>query len=132
MKVLMNQRRQEGWTIWGLIVVVMLIAFFALLFLKLFPPYMDNFKLQKAMQEVLQDPGIENASREAIVDKLDRILYVDYANHVVNLEKTVRVQKINGVMTLGLKYEVVVPLVYNLSALIQFDDKAEKKLSGYQ
>lgn len=132
MKVLMNQRRQEGWTIWGLIVVVMLIAFFALLFLKLFPPYMDNYKLQKGLDEVLQEPGIENASRAAILDKLDRILYVDYANHVINLDKTVRVQKTQGMMTISAKYEVVVPLVYNLSALINFDDKAEKKLSGYQ
>ncbi len=121
-------RRQAGWTVWGLIAVMALAGFFALLFLKLFPPYHDNYKLNKALQTVAAEPRIAVGGRRAIISKLDKILYLDYAHKVVDLNDTLRIEKKNDRMILTINYEVVVPLAYNISALLEFNNQAEISL----
>lgn len=121
-------RRQAGWTVWGLIAVMALVGFFALLFLKLFPPYHDNYKLNKALQTVAAEPGMAVGGRRAIMRKLDKILYLDYAHKVVDLNDTLRIEKKNDRMILTINYEVVVPLAYNISALLEFNNRAEISL----
>ena len=117
--------RQGGWTIWGLVMVVGLVAFFALLGLRLIPPYMDNYKIYQALQNVAWQDGVGTDSRIGIVRRLERILYIDYADEVVNLKETLVVEKKRDKTTLIISYEVVVPLAFNVSALLEFDNRAD-------
>ncbi len=117
--------RQRGWTLWGLLGMMVLIGFFALLFMKLLPPYMDNAKIQRALEVVAEEPGIGRATRAEIVNRLSRILYVDYASDVVDLRQDLSIEKRTDRRILRIRYEVEVPLVYNISALLYFDNHVE-------
>jgi hypothetical protein len=117
--------RQQGWTLWSLVGGMALVAFFALLIMKLFPPYLDNFKLKRAIEAVAQEPGIQSATKRQIISKLQKRLYVDYADELIDLEKALKIEKGKTGMSFVLSYEVVVPMAYNVSALIEFDNRVD-------
>jgi hypothetical protein len=117
--------RQRGWTFWSLLFVVAVIGFFALLFLKLYPPYMDNLKIKRALETVAEEPSTADATRREIIQRMERILYIDFGASIVDLNKTLRVEKIKNGRRLRVKYEVVVPLAFNISALLDFDTHAD-------
>ena len=119
------RNRQSGWTFWSLSAVVILVVLLALLFMRLFPPYFDNLKLQEAMDKIVEDPRITDMNRRQVIRELDNILYIDYAHEVVDLKESLTIEKKDKIMTIAVDYEVVVPLVYNISALLDFKNRAE-------
>jgi hypothetical protein len=63
----------------------------------------------------------EMAKRET-VRRLNRILLIDYVDQVVDMNQALRIERRDNGVDLRVRYEVVVPLVYNLSALMEFDN----------
>ena len=120
--------RQGGWTIWSILSVALLITLFALLFMKLFPPYFDNMKLNEALETVAEDPRVTSLTRRQIIRELDDILYIDYAHEVVDLKQSLVVEKNKTSMIMSVDYEVIVPLAYNISALLTFKNRVETPL----
>ena len=119
------RNKQSGWTFWSLSAIVVLLVLLALLFMRLFPPYFDNLKLQEAMDKIVEDPRITNMTRRQVIRELDNILYIDYAHEVVDLKESLTIEKKEKIMTITVDYEVVVHLVYNVSALLDFKNRAE-------
>lgn len=117
--------KQRGWTIWSLLGVGFLVVAGALLFMKLMPVYMDNYKLKEAMHSVAEDPRAPDWNKRQIVNEMTNILYIDYGHNIVDLNKTLALEKENERRYMRVEYEVVVPLVYNLSALVEFDNQVE-------
>lgn len=117
--------KQRGWTIWSLLGVGFLIVAGALLFMKLMPVYLDNYKLKEAMASVAEDPRAPDWNKRKLVQELTNILYIDYGHDIVDLKKTLVVEKENDHKYMRINYEVVVPLVYNVSALVEFNNEEE-------
>jgi len=117
--------RQHGWTLWSLLLVLGLLVFFALLLFKLVPPYLDDRKIQNALDSVIQEQQVEQLSRRAIVNRLSNILYIDFALDLVDIKKDLKITKDNNILKLTINYQVVIPLAYNISALLTFSDYAE-------
>ena len=114
------RNNQTGWTIWSLASVIVILVALTLLFMRLFPPYFDNLKLQEALEKMAEDPRVFNMTRRQVIQELDNILYIDYAHEVVDLKDSLIIEKKEKSMAIKVDYEVIVPLVYNLSALIEF------------
>ncbi len=123
-EVLMKNK-QSGWTFWSVSAVVIIVVVLALLFMRLFPPYFDNLKLQDALEELTNDPRVANMNRRQIIQELDNKLYIDYAHEIVDLKESLLVDKSDKKLTITVDYEVVVPLVYNLSALLNFSNRVD-------
>ncbi|MGA8259389.1 MAG: DUF4845 domain-containing protein [Arenicellales bacterium] len=118
-------KTQRGWTIWSLMGVAVLIVIGALLFMKLMPVYLDNYKLQEAMHTVAADPRAHDWNKHTIIREMNKILYIDYGADIVDLNNALTVDKTDTQSFINIQYEVVVPLVYNVSALVKFKDQAE-------
>lgn len=118
-------KRQSGWTIWSLLGVATIIVSLALLFMALFPHYFDNMKLQQALERLSEDPQVTRMERRRIITELDNILYIDYGHHIVNLNEAVSVSKNRTDMIIEINYEIVEPLVLNVSALLEFENRIE-------
>lgn len=121
-------RSQTGFTLIGLLSVAILLALLALLFMKIFPPYFDDLKLKEGLVAISKEPGITTMPRRRIIQKLDNLLYIDFAHDIVDLKEALSVRKSKTHMTLELDYEVVVPLVYNISALLDFNNQVDVPL----
>jgi Tfp pilus assembly major pilin PilA len=125
---MLYRHKQSGVTFWGFAMVAFLIVFFTLLTLKLVPPYIENAKVRTALENVVKQPNAANMSKVEIVDALQRRFDVDDVSRA-NLKTDLTVTKsADGRSTkLRIAYEVRIPLAYNISALLNFDENAEAR-----
>ncbi|MDZ7841353.1 MAG: DUF4845 domain-containing protein [Gammaproteobacteria bacterium] len=118
-------KSQRGWTIWSVLGVGFLVVAGALLFMKLMPVYLDNYKIKEAMHSLVEDPRAADWSKRQIINEMTNILYIDYGHDIVDLNKALSVEKENEHKYIRVEYEVEVPLVYNISALVDFNNEVE-------
>ena len=117
--------KQKGWTIWTMLLTVGLIVFFSLLVMKLMPHYLDNRKLQTALDSLTNDTRVATMSRRQVIQELTNKLYIDYGTEIVDLQEALVMDKNKGSLNLSVEYEVVVPLAWNISALLDFNNHAD-------
>ncbi|MHB1529709.1 MAG: DUF4845 domain-containing protein [Acidiferrobacteraceae bacterium] len=119
-----SKRNQTGMTLFGMTLIVFVIVFFTLLGLKLLPAYLNNFKVKSDLANLVHQPNASKLSRSEIVDGLERRFEIDEVSYV-HLSKNLHVKRITGGKRISIVYEIRVPLIYNVSALIDFNDKVE-------
>jgi hypothetical protein len=112
--------RQRGMTFWGLLFVGLLFVFAALLFFKLLPPYLEFATVKTVLENVAKTPEIGNFEKNQIRAEIDRRFSIEDVKRV-DLTKHLFVEKKPGATTIRIAYEVRVPLVYNVTALLDFD-----------
>ena len=118
-------KSQNGWTLWTMLLTAVIVGFFAYLLMILFPPYLDDLKIKGAMEEVVEESGFHSMTKRQIVAKMDRKLYIDYARDVVDLKRALRIEKGKSKTTLIVSYETVIHIAYNVSALLDFENRVE-------
>jgi len=127
-EVISNRRLQIGATLWGMLSVIMVILFFALLTIKIVPSYVENQKIQKALDGLVEDSSSARMNRPQIVRSLTDRLYIDMADELVDLSEALSITKTRNTRVFTITYEKVIPLVYNISALLDFENSAEVSL----
>ena len=115
---------QKGISFWGLIVVAGVTIFFILMFFKLLPPYIEHAKVKTALENMTQQPNAINMEKSEIKAALQRRLDIDDVNDV-DLSKSLFVEKKPGATIIRITYERRVPLVYNVTALIDFNHSVQ-------
>ena len=122
------RRKHSGMSFWGLSMVAFLVGFFTLLFLKLLPPYMENGKVRTALHNLASQSGTATKTKVEIMESLQRRFDVDDVSRV-NIKEHFSMAKSSDdrIVTLRITYEVKVPLAYNISALLEFDESAEAR-----
>jgi hypothetical protein len=117
------RNKQRGLGFLGLIVLVGVLGFTAVIGLKLFPVYMDSWKIDSVMNAVISEPGINDQSRQEVIESMLKRLDIDavdslnYSNHGDRLS----IVKRKNSVTINVSYEITTPLLGNLSLLAQFD-----------
>lgn len=114
-----NHNAQRGMTGFGWLVVLALIAFFALLTLRLAPVYLDYYKVVSSLKSLKQEPNLTQKTPAEIMDLLSRRFDVNSINDVTR--KDIHIEKSGGVLTVGVKYQVRVPIMGNVDALVSFN-----------
>lgn len=121
-----GNRKQAGMTMWGIMTVIALVVFFTLLTLKLVPPYLENAKVQTVLKNLSKQPGIGAAPPEELMAMLQKRFDVEDITRV-DLRKDLKIEAKNKVKTIRVSYETRVPLFYNISALLEFNNSVEVK-----
>ena len=119
-----TRTKQKGISFWGLIVVAGVTIFFILMFFKLLPPYIEHAKVKTALENMTQQPNAINMEKAEIKAALQRRLDIDDVNDV-DLSKSLFVEKKPGATIIRITYERRVPLAYNVTALIDFNDSVQ-------
>ncbi len=114
--------RQGGVTIWGMFMICLLVVFFALLLFKLIPPYLQDLKVKAALDSIEQQAG-SGMSKPEVMVALRKRFDIDDIEHVDPADITI--QRRGIFIVVDIEYEAVVPLVLNISALLEFDHSAE-------
>lgn len=121
---MLARTRQHGISFWGLLVVAAVSIFFLLVFFKLLPSYIENAKVKTALTGVASQPNAINMEKNEIKGSLQRRLDIDDVNDV-DLSKTLFVEKKPGVTTMRITYERRVPLFYNVTILLDFNESVQ-------
>lgn len=111
--------KQRGMTMWGMAFVVFVAVFFLFLFFKLLPPYLEDLKVRTAINGLAAEPGAGTMSKAQLVNSLYKRFDIDSVTNVNSNQLSVETR--GKTKFLRIQYEVVVPLAYNVSALLDFD-----------
>ena len=116
-------KRQRGLSFVGLIALVGILGFAAVIGLKLIPIYMDSWKIDGVIESVIKEPGITQQSRQEVIElvlkRLD-INAVDAVNYT-NWKESLTVSKRKNNTSINVNYRIETPLIGNLSLVAEFD-----------
>lgn len=115
--------RQAGLTMISIVAILMLIAFFVLLTLKIGPIYLNHFKVTDSLASMEADQYIQSQSKPQIKQLLLNRFDINMVDYVTKDEITV--EKRGDYVKVAVSYEVVKPLFGNLDVLVYFDDEIE-------
>ena len=117
------RNKQRGLGFLGLIVLVGVLGFSAVIGLKLFPVYMDSWKIDSIMDAVINEPGINDQSRREITEMMIKRLDIDAVESLnySNAGQRMSIIKRKNNVTINVNYEITTPLLGNLSLLAAFD-----------
>ena len=114
-------QRQKGMTAIGWLVVLLLIAFFAFLGMKIGPIYLENYTIKTVIESLKNEPSITQQSAIKVKGIVMRRLDI---NHVYDIKSEhVMVKKTPGVMAIEINYKVQKPLIANLEVIATFSEK---------
>lgn len=121
-----HKKLQKGMTFWGLSFVLGVLAFFLFLLFKLLPPYLIDLKVSTALNGLAQESDVGSKSKIEITQSLYKRFDVDDITHV-ELKRDLTLELRGRTKIIRIRYETVVPMAFNISALLKFEHVAEVK-----
>ncbi|MGR8935412.1 MAG: DUF4845 domain-containing protein [Gammaproteobacteria bacterium] len=124
-----NPKRQQGLTFITILIILALIAFFALLTIKIAPIYINHGRVTNAMGAVKEEfkEKIQNRAyftSKDVLSSFQKRFNVNYVEHVAYDD--ISITKQGNYLKVEIDYEVVEPLCCHLSALAQFHEQFEE------
>jgi len=110
---------QRGMTLIGWLLVLAIGGFFLTLAVRLVPVYLEYFSVASSVDSLKDEPAIVKKSPDKLRDLLGRRFDVNDVEHVT--PKDVRIERQSGQTTVDVKYQVQVPVMGNVDALVRFD-----------
>lgn len=112
--------KQTGVTFGGFIMILALLGGLAIFSMKLIPAYMESAKVQKAFDAITRDPAMLAASVADI--KLSFAKRANIMDDVSTVnESDIEIHKTKDKLTLSATYSKKIPLVGNISLLLEFN-----------
>lgn len=118
--------KQQGFTFWGFVFTVGPIIVLALLVMLLFPAYTEYFTIKKAINRIGNDPSFGTMTDGDIRTMMDRTMEIDQIHSIKSSDLVIQHSESKG-STVSVDYEVVVPLVANVSVLLEFSASTQNK-----
>ena len=115
-------RRQKGLSLTGLLLVSIVLIALALLGFKLFPAYAEYLTVKKALSDITRNPDYRSSSNE-IRAAFERRVTIDNIKAVNSND--LEIAKRGDGMAVSASWSVKVPLIYNLSACMDFEARGE-------
>ena len=117
----MNIRQhQAGMSIPGILVIAAMVGFFVMCTIRLAPPYFEYLSVKKIVTTIAEEHDPEQESLSKI---RRRIATTFNTNQIYHLQpKEVKVYREEGETFIDANYEVRVPMVGSVDAIISFDD----------
>ena len=110
---------QRGITFIGLIMVLAIVGFFAVIGIKMFPAYSEYSSVKNIIQSIGKSADFEGLSEAKIRDNFDRGATIGYVS-VINGKDLVIENNGDGKKVVSVEYQVVKPVVANVSILMDF------------
>lgn len=109
--------RQHGVTLSGLLIGAFVVALLALLGMKMFPEYMEHRAISSAVKKVAASTDAATSVSQ-VRAAFDRQANVDYISAITGAD--LDVTKEGGAIVVAYSYEKRIPLVANVSLLLDF------------
>ena len=122
------KKNQQGMTFFGVIFVGVALVGGAILVMQLVPAYLEFWSVKKIISTMANDSSLSGASPAELRKSFDKRAGID--NVTVIKGSDLEVTKDRGQSVVTASYEVKVPLVGNLSAVMDFRASTQESSSG--
>lgn len=113
-------RRQQGITLMSFVIVLVVVGFFALVAMKLFPIYSEYYNLKGVMSEYAAQPNSASIPPAQMQSEMDRRFNIAYIESVES-RTHMKIVRNGRAAQLNVVYEVRKPLFGNLDVVAKFD-----------
>jgi hypothetical protein len=122
MKPVTTKTPQRGMTYLGMLILMVVIAFAAIVVIKVMPLYTENFKVQSSLKSLAEEVGKQHDPISP--SELERLLLNRFSvNDIEHVGKDdIEITKENGRTVITVSYEARVSLFYNLDLVARFPD----------
>lgn len=122
-------RKQKGFTIFGLLIFILSLAFVVIIITRVLPAYIDDYQIRnsiKSLHELDSSFFSDDPMTNVVVLKSKLITQLDI-NGVkgINNEQIKIVPVSDDKYLVNIKYKVIKPLLYNVSLLFDFNEAEE-------
>jgi Domain of unknown function (DUF4845) len=111
--------RQRGVGFVGFIGIAAGVIFVAILGMKMVPPYVHSAQISQILRTIAGDPALKDASVRDIRDAFTKRADINYITDIKG--EDIEVSKEDGVLSLSAQYSVKIPLVGNVSMVLEFN-----------
>jgi uncharacterized protein (UPF0248 family) len=116
---MMKAAKQQGLSMPGFLVTAIVLIFVAVLAMRLIPAYMQDGTIKEVFNAVAHDPDMKNATiRDIQIAYSKRASVQDIT--AIKLDDVV-IDKNDSGIALSASYQVKIPLVANISLLLEFN-----------
>ena len=117
-------KKQEGITGIAIAGILIMVAFAALIAMRLFPVYVEHFSVTTHLENLAADGETKKLSDREILGKLQKTFQIDNVDNVKN--EDIFIERLEGGgMTITIEYEVRTPGLGNVDLVAVFSDEAE-------
>jgi len=121
-------KKQRGMTFLSLLIVLGLIAFFALLIMKVTPLYMEFNSVKNVMKTTAAMPNLGKRGKKYIRDSIDKGLYINDVATITGKDMTYEKDRKKKVWIVTADYEARTKLFANISVVAEFKHMVELPL----
>jgi len=115
--------QQGGMSALGFIIILLMIAFFTMIVLKLMPVYFENFKVNSALRSLKEEPGINDKTSAEIENIILRRFRIDNIERVN--QDHIKIKRDRSGIIIDLNYEIRNNFIGNIDVVVSFDDTIE-------
>ncbi len=114
------RHRQSGMSVIGMLVIAIMVGFFAMCAMRMVPPYMEYLTVKKIVSETATE---FDAGEGTIPDLRRRISNLFNTNQIYALSpRDVKVYRKEGKTYIDASYEVRTPVFGRIDSIMNFDD----------
>lgn len=117
------KNRQQGATFFSTMIVLIVAGIFLAVGFKLYPAYYDHYLIKSVVGDVATNPDEAVKPVNEIRTTLSKRLRINQVK-LPSKDALIFIRD-EGVMTISLKYDVRVPMFFNVDALVKFDEQYE-------
>ena len=118
------QQRQRGMTFLGILVLVVVVGAWVYAAIRLTPKYLEYMKIAATLEKVRDEHESTPDTTEFMLMKaVERHFNIESVTAIT--EKDIEIKRDGDVFTMRAAYDESVPLVGNVSFLVQFDKTVE-------
>jgi len=110
---------QQGVSLTGLIMVAFVLIFVAILGMKLVPAYLHSQQISQIFKDISRDSMMLNAPAKDIKESFSKRANINYITDMS--PEDIDINKEDGKLILSANYFVKIPLVANITLLLEFN-----------
>jgi len=116
---------QSGFTIWSILAIALLIGFFSLLGIKLFPVYMVDMNVKSSLTSLKNQSSAAAMTNLQLKMALDKRFQINDVDRSVNTREALSFESDKGARVVRVSYDSITPIFKNIYVLIEFDHAEE-------
>jgi len=115
-----NSETQRGMTVIGMLLLLIVIAFMALIAMKVVPMYIQYFSIKSTIESIRKEPQLAQMSTQDIQNAIQKRFDIGYVDNIT--ARDLKIRNENRGRVLDLEYQDERELFYGLSILLKANE----------